>query len=66
MSNDVRGQPRAEAVSGAAPLHTSSREQVMLTADVEPYELMKLRLLNSSHSALSCARSVARGGGACA
>ena len=27
----------------------------MLTADVEPYELMKLRLLNSSHSALSYA-----------
>ena len=26
---------------------------VLITSNVEPYELMKLRLLNSSHSALS-------------
>ena len=66
MPNDVWGRPRAEAVSGAAPLDTSSREQVMLTADVEPYELMKLRLLNSSHSALSCAAVLGEERVACA
>ncbi|KAH8083454.1 mannitol 2-dehydrogenase [Aureococcus anophagefferens] len=41
------GRPRwEEAASGG-------NESVMFVDDVEPYELMKLRLLNSSHSAMA-------------
>ena len=57
---------RAQRPCREQRLFTSSREQVMLTADVEPYELMKLRLLNSSHSALSCAAVLGEERVACA
>ena len=39
---------------------------VLITSNVEPYELMKLRLLNSSHSALSCAAVLGEERVACA
>jgi mannitol-1-phosphate/altronate dehydrogenase len=43
----ARGRPRWEL----AP--AGKNESVIFVADVEPYELMKLRLLNSSHSAMA-------------
>ena len=48
------------------PLTPPAVNKVMLTADVEPSELMKLRLLNSSHSALSCAAVLGEERVACA
>ncbi|MDR1905201.1 MAG: mannitol dehydrogenase family protein [Treponema sp.] len=38
---------------GIFPLENLADTGVQLTGDVEPYELMKIRLLNGSHSALS-------------
>ena len=40
----------------AGPARRSSDVGVQLVADVEPYELMKLRLLNASHQALALLR----------
>jgi mannitol 2-dehydrogenase len=45
------GNPEGNPV--AASLKRLGEEGVQLVKDVEPYELMKIRLLNGSHSALS-------------
>lgn len=42
--------------NGRPPLHDAG---VQLVSDVEPYELMKLRLLNASHQALGCSSYLA-------
>lgn len=50
----INGRPRWETVR--VPIHFEARStavQVQFTGDVAPYEKMKMRLLNGSHSALA-------------
>ena len=55
----ANGRPAWEAVT--APVQLGSRAEavrVQLTANVEPYEKLKMRLLNGSHSALAYTASL--------
>jgi mannitol 2-dehydrogenase len=50
----INGRPQLETV--AVPVHLESQSvavKVQFTGDVEPYEKLKMRLLNGSHSALA-------------
>lgn len=50
----INGRPRWETVSVPVQLESQSvAVSVQLTSDARPYELLKMRLLNGSHSALA-------------